>query len=63
MARAAGGQLGALIELTSEQVDVIRPPMPRFDMMQKASVETSIQPGDEKITASVTGRWRFISQR
>jgi hypothetical protein len=37
--------------------------MPRFDMMQKASVETSIQPGEEKITASVTGRWRFISQR
>jgi uncharacterized protein YggE len=63
MARAAGGQLGALIELSSEQVDVIRPPMPMFDMARKASVETQIQPIEEKITAMVTGRWRFVPAR
>ena len=63
MARAAGGQLGSLIELTSEQVDVVRPPMPRFEMMQKADVETQVQPGEEKITAVVTGRWRFMPAR
>ncbi len=63
MARAAGGQLGALIELASQQFDVIRPPMPMFDMRQKAAMETPIQPGEEKITAMVTGRWRFIPAR
>lgn len=65
MARAAGGQLGALIELTSEQTDIIRPPMPMFDMRQKVAmaVETQVQPGDEKVTAIVTGRWRFIPPR
>ena len=65
MARAAGGQLGALIELMSEQTDVTRPPMPMFDMRQKAAmaVETQVQPGEEKVTAVVTGRWRFVPAR
>lgn len=63
MARAAGGQLGALIELTSEQVDVVRPPMPMFEMQRKAAAETQIQPGEEKIVAMVTGRWRFVASR
>jgi uncharacterized protein YggE len=64
MARAAGGQLGALIELTSEQVDIVRPPMPMFEMRaQKADVATQVQPGEEKITAVVTGRWRFVPAR
>jgi uncharacterized protein len=63
MARAAGGQLGALIELTSEQVDIIRPPMPMFEMRQKAAAETQVQPGEEKVTAMVTGRWRFVPAR
>jgi uncharacterized protein YggE len=63
MAQAAGGQLGALIELMSQQVDVIRPPMPMFEMrQQKADVATQVQPGEEKITAMVTGRWRFVSR-
>lgn len=62
MARAAGGQLGALIELTSEQVDVIRPPSPMFEMRAKVA-ETPVQPGEEKITAAVVGRWRFVPNR
>jgi uncharacterized protein len=63
MARAAGGQLGSLIELTSEQVDIVRPPMPMLEMQQKAAVATQVQPGEEKIAAMVTGRWRFIPPR
>jgi uncharacterized protein YggE len=64
MAVAAGGQIGALIELTSQQVDVIRPPMPMFEMrQQKADVATQVQPGEEKISAVVTGRWRFVPGR
>ena len=61
LARAAGGTLGSVIELTSSA-----PPIrPMFsDMaargMAKAEVQTPIEPGEQIITASVSVIWQFI---
>ncbi len=63
MAKAAGGTLGDLIELTSENQGGYRPsPVP---MMLEArasmdAVPTQIQAGDQKISASVVARWKFV---
>ncbi len=62
MARAAGGSLGALIEMTSMDMGVPSPraagAMMRMDA-QEAS--TPIQQGELEIDAAVTTRWAFIS--
>lgn len=62
MARAAGGSLGALVELTSDEPQR----SPRFQMeeatlMKAAPVapQTEITPGDQEISVSVHSRWRF----
>jgi hypothetical protein len=31
-----------------------------FEMREKAAIETPVQPGEEKVTALVPGRWRFV---
>ena len=63
MARAAGGSLGQLLELTSG-VEPIRP----FEAtMARARVATAaptpIEPGQLSISASVTARWAFVPNR
>lgn len=63
MAKAAGGTLGDLIELTSDGSDGYRPqPMPMMmeAKMARDGVATEIQAGDQKITAQVSARWRFV---
>jgi uncharacterized protein len=60
LARAAGGTLGALLELSSAQ-EPIRPiaqPLMRVSAAM-ASVRTPIEPGEQTITATVTVRWAF----
>jgi len=60
LARAAGGSLGQLIELSSAQ-EPIRPiaqPLMRISAAM-ASVRTPIEPGEQTITATVTARWTF----
>ena len=60
MAAAAGGSLGALIELSTE--GVTRPvPMRAVaaDMAFAAAAPTEIAPDELTVTARVTGRWRF----
>ena len=61
LARAAGGSLGSLLELTS--MDVGGPPviMRSFasDQAYKAA-PTPIEPGTESLRVSVTVRWQFI---
>ncbi len=61
MARAAGGSLGPLIELSSTYAPVRTPPFMATAMLRTAS--TPITPGEQTIDATVTGRWTFIPSR
>lgn len=63
LARAAGGSLGELLEISTTSTPV-RPIMydARMQMSAKAAVPTPIEPGEQTITASVTVRWRFIGK-
>lgn len=64
MARAAGGSLGALLELSTGYTAI---PIPRREMAMavagraQADVATPIEPGEEVIRAVVTARWQFVS--
>ena len=66
MATAAGGRLGDLVEL-STQPGEYRPYFAAGDMamarMQASAAPTPVSPGQVTITATVTGRWRFIPGR
>jgi uncharacterized protein YggE len=62
MARAAGGSLGSLIELSSASYD-FPPPRP-MDMRASVSLgevaNVPIEPGQEAVRATVTARWQFV---
>jgi uncharacterized protein len=59
LARAAGGRLGTLIELTSG--GTMRPFMDMGMVATREAVQsTPIEPGQTTVTASVTTRWQFI---
>lgn len=65
MARAAGGSLGRLLELTTSGAE---PPIIMRGLMAASremvqDAPTPIEPGDQTITARVTGRWEFVAQR
>ena len=60
-ARAAGGSLGSLLEIS---VGAYNPPPPRPLMMARgvagvAQAETPIQPGEETLSVEVSTRWKF----
>jgi uncharacterized protein len=63
MARAAGGSLGQLLELTTGYAPI---PIARREMAMaaagraQADVATPIEPGEEMIRAVVTTRWQFV---
>ena len=62
LARAAGGTLGSLIEVSSTSV---APPR-MFDVAMRtasAKAPTPIEPGEQTISASVTVRWVFVPGR
>jgi len=61
LARAAGGTLGSVIELTSS-APPIRPMFSDMAVrgMAKAEVQTPIEPGEQVLTASVSVIWQFI---
>lgn len=63
MARAAGGSLGSLIELTATEFFV---PPPRPLMMAaragaEADTSVPVEPGQETIRATVMARWQFVA--
>jgi uncharacterized protein YggE len=61
MARAAGGSLGALVELSTS--DVGPRPVYRMSMNLDARVAqapTPIEPGQQKVQVSVSARWVFV---
>ncbi|HXT18105.1 MAG TPA: SIMPL domain-containing protein [Gemmatimonadaceae bacterium] len=60
LARAAGGSLGSLIEISTANAS-IRPVMQvSAPMMAKAASPTPVEPGEQSVSASVTARWSFI---
>jgi uncharacterized protein YggE len=64
-ARAAGGSLGGLIEIS---VGSYSPPPPRPLMMKSmaagaAQADTPINPGEETLSVDVSTRWRFNPNR
>jgi uncharacterized protein len=66
MARAAGGSLGQLLELSTGYSPI---PVMRRDMAMaaasrvQADVATPIEPGEEMVRAVVTARWQFVPSR
>lgn len=66
LARAAGGSLGELLELTTGG-GAGPIPMYRRDMMaaraEVAAAPTPIEPGEEVVREMVTARWRFVPNR
>lgn len=66
VARAAGGSLGALLEIAA--VDSPRPPMPLNALQMRGAVameaaSTPIDPAEQTISAFVTARWLFVHGR
>lgn len=62
MARAAGGALGSLVELSTGDMG----PRPVYRMQVADAVaarQTPIEPGQQRIQVSVSARWRFIPAR
>jgi uncharacterized protein len=62
MAQAAGGRLGALLELSTQGPTV--PPRPMFDVAARGKVamaeQTPINPGQQNVNVFVTARWGFV---
>jgi Uncharacterized conserved protein len=63
MARAAGGSLGALLEMSTQGPTI--PPRPMYEMasMRKSvgvAEPTPISPGQQTVNVFVTARWQFI---
>ena len=61
LARAAGGSLGQLLEI-STSTSPIRPMGYDVAMMKSAAAPTPIEPGQQTISATVTARWAFVSR-
>jgi len=63
LARAAGGSLGALVELST--ADAGPRPMYRLDVRSAvaAAAPTPIEPGQQRVQVTVNARWRFIPAR
>jgi hypothetical protein len=61
MARAAGGSLGQLLELSTSMPVRPMPMMQTFSA--RAAVQTPITPGEQSISATVSARWTFVPGR
>lgn len=62
LARAAGGTLGALLELSTSE---LRPPQPMYAnapmrMQAGNAADTQIEPGQQTVSVHVNARWAFI---
>ena len=63
LARAAGGSLGSLVELST--ADAGPRPMYRLDVRSAmaAAAPTPIEPGQQRVQVTVSARWRFVPGR
>jgi len=66
MARAAGGSLGQLLEITTQDMGGPRPMMMQqmrtMESKAMADVETPITPGEQTIMATVFARWQYVAR-
>ena len=61
LAKAAGGSLGALLELNTQSPPVRPYPAERAMMrMSAADTQTPIEPGQQTLAVWVSGRWAFV---
>ena len=62
MARAAGGSLGELVEMSTGGPTI--PPRPMYDMAVRGKMlqaeATPVNPGQQTVTVFVTARWHFV---
>lgn len=65
MARAAGGSLGQLLELSTQGATV--PPRPMYELARAKTMQsaepTPINPGQQTVTVYVNARWQFVAGR
>lgn len=63
MARAAGGSLGQLLEMSSADNYVPGPPRPYavMDMRSAKAESVPVEPGQETVSATVQARWQFLA--
>lgn len=62
LARAAGGRLGELLELTSSMYNEPPRPYPLAMAREAADVaSTPISPGEQTLNVAVMARWRFVA--
>jgi uncharacterized protein YggE len=61
LAKAAGGTLGMLLEL-STATSAIRPMFEPRMAVAKAGASTPVEPGEQTFSVSVTGKWSFVSR-
>jgi uncharacterized protein YggE len=65
MARAAGGSIGTLLEMSTQGPTM--PPRPMFDTMARSMAAkaepTPINPGLQTVNVFVTARWQFVAGR
>jgi len=62
LARAAGGSLGALIEVSTASYPIPRPSETFSRVAMAAKSPTPIEPGEQTVSANVTVRWAFQSR-
>jgi uncharacterized protein len=63
IARAAGGSLGALLEISTSGAGgpiIMRREMAMMGRAQAADVQTPIEPGEEMVRVVVNARWQFM---
>lgn len=64
IARAAGGELGALLEVTTGPMTIRRArEVAVAAAMRAAAPDTPISPPELEVTATVTARWAFVARR
>jgi len=62
MAKAAGGRLGAVLELSYTAQRPVVPVMRTLMAASPAAPEsTELQPGEQEVTVSVSSRWQFFA--
>ncbi|MFI5255673.1 MAG: SIMPL domain-containing protein [Gemmatimonadales bacterium] len=65
MAKAAGGSLGALLELSTQGPTM--PPRPMYEVAARAgmakAVPTPVNPGEQTVSVYVNARWQFVPGR
>jgi uncharacterized protein len=63
LAKAAGGSLGPLLELSTSQIPVRPVPMAMRAMTSAVAEKTPIEPGQQTVSATVSARWSLVGAK